>query len=215
MADVALKIEKRSNFGKSEAKRIRNTGKIPAVIYGEDQETTPLLLDRHAFEMMLKQHHTLVHLDLEGNSIDTIVRDIQRHPVTGNILHVDFLTVKKGHKLTLSVSINYVGIAIGSKSGGIFQTVKNDVEISVLPKDIPDYIEVNISNLQIGDNIRLKDIVRENIEFLDDPEDVLCSVLAPKAVEEEEVEEEMEEEEAAEPEVITARDKDEEETDSE
>jgi large subunit ribosomal protein L25 len=215
MADAALKIEKRSDSGKVKARRLRKTGKIPAIIYGEDQETTSLMLDRHAFEMMLKQHHTLVHLDLDGTTIDTIVRDIQRHPVSGNILHVDFFTVKKGHKLTLSVSLNYKGTAIGTKTGGIFQSVKNDIEISVLPKDIPNYIEVDISHLEIGDNIRVKDILQDNIEFLDDPEDVICGVQAPRSIEEVEAEEELEEEESAEPEVITARDKDEEETDSE
>ncbi|HEM49489.1 MAG TPA: 50S ribosomal protein L25 [Caldithrix sp.] len=215
MADVALKIEKRIGFGKSQARRLRRTGKIPAIIYGEDQETTPLLLDRHEFEMMLKQHHTLFNLELDGKSVPSIVRDIQRHPVTGNVLHVDFLAIKKGHKLTLSVSVNYVGTAVGTKTGGIFQTNKNELNISVLPKDIPDFIEVDISNLEVGDNIRLKDISEEHIEFLDDPDDVLCSVQAPKAIEEVEEELESEEEESAEPEVITARDKDEEEKESE
>jgi large subunit ribosomal protein L25 len=211
MADIALKIEKRKSSGKAEARRLRRTGNIPAVIYGEDQETTSLLIDVHSFEQMLKQHHTIVELDLDGNTIQTIVRDIQRHPVTGNVIHVDFYTVKKGRKLTLSVSIKYVGTAEGTKTGGIFQSAKNDLSISVLPKDIPDYIEVDISNLEVGDNIRLKDIKEENFEFLDDPEDVLCSVVAPKAIEEEEEEEELEEEEDLEPEVITAREKDEEE----
>ena len=215
MADVGLKIEKRTNSGKAEARRLRRTGKIPAVIYGEDQETASLLLDAHEFEMMLKEHHTMVELALDGKTIKTIIRDIQRHPVTGNVLHVDFFTLKTGHKLTLSIPINYVGTAVGTNTGGIFQTVKNDVSISVLPKDIPDYFEVDISHLEVGDNIRLKDISKDNIEFLDDPEEVLCGVQAPKAVEEVEEEEELEEEESAEPEVITARDKDEEETDSE
>ena len=215
MTNVALKIEKREISGKAKSRRLRKTGKIPAVIYGEDQETTSLLLDAHDFEIMLKQHHTLIDLDLDGKNIQTIIREIQRHPVTGNIIHVDFFTVKKGHKLTLSVPINYVGTAVGIKAGGIFQTVKSDVYISVLPKDIPDFIDVDVSQLEIGDNIRIKDISKENIEFLDDPEDVLCSVQAPKAVEELVEEEELEEEETAEPEVITAREKDEEETESE
>ena len=218
MADSKLKIESRTHSGKAAARRLRRTGKVPAVIYGEDQETTSLLLDAHEFELVLKEHHTIVELELDGKLIRTIVRDIQKHPVTGNVIHVDFFTVKSGHKLTLSVDVNYVGTAAGAVTGGILQTVKNVVNISVLPKDIPDYIEIDVSELEVGDNIRIKDITRENIEFLDDPEDVLCGVLAPKAVEEEVVEEEgeegEEEEEAAEPEVITARVEDE-ESDSE
>jgi large subunit ribosomal protein L25 len=212
MADSKLKIENRMQSGKAPARRLRRTGKIPAVIYGEDQETTPLVVDLHEFELMLKEHHTIIELELNGKTIRTIVRDIQRHPVTGNIIHVDFFTVKAGHKLTLAVDIKYVGTAAGTKTGGIFQTVKNVLNISVLPKDIPDYIEVDITELEVGDNIRLKDVSVENVELLEDPEDVLCSVLAPKAVEEPVAEEEGEEEEeaAAEPEVITARDKEEE-----
>jgi len=209
MADLTLKIENRTKSGKADARRLRRSGKIPAIIYGEDQETTPLLLDAHEFQLMLSRHHTIVDLDLGGKAIKTIVRDIQRHPVTGDVLHVDFFTVKSGHKLTLSISINFVGTAAGAKVGGIFQTVKNEVEISVLPKDIPDYFEVDVSKMEIGDNIRIKDIAQENIEYLDDPEEVICRVQAPKAAEEE-AEVELEEEESAEPEVITARDKDEE-----
>lgn len=210
MADSKLKIENRKNFGKSETKRLRREGKIPAIIYGEDLQTKPLIIDAHDFELMLKEHHTIVELELDGKTVRTIVRDIQRHPVTGNILHVDFFTVKAGHKLSLTVDIKYVGMAAGVKVGGILQTIKTEVYISVLPKDIPDYIEVDVSNLEMGDNIRLKDIAQENIEFLEDPEDVLCTVQIPKAIEEEEEEEELEEEELEEPEVITAREKEEE-----
>lgn len=219
MADSKLKIENRSESGKAAARRLRRTGKVPAVIYGEGQETTSLLLDAHDFEQMLKEQHTIVELELDGKLTRTIVRDIQRHPVTGNISHVDFFTVKAGHKLTLAVDVNYVGTAAGTITGGILQMVKNTINISVLPKDIPDYIEIDVSELEVGDSIRIKDIARENIEILDDSEDVLCGVLAPKAIEEPVVEEEGEEgeeedEEAAEPEVITARSKDE-ESDSE
>ena len=222
MADSKLKTENRTDLGKAAARRLRRTGKVPAVIYGDGQETTSLLLDAHDFERMLKEHHTIVELELDGKLTRTIVRDIQRHPVTGNISHVDFFTVKTGQKLTLSVDVNYIGTAAGTITGGILQMVKNTVNILVVPKDIPDYIEIDVSELEVGDSIRIKDIIRENIEFLDDPEDVLCGVLAPKAVEEEVVEEEGEEgeegeeddEEAAEPEVITSRAKDK-ESDSE
>ena len=212
MADLTLKIENRANSGKADARRLRRTGKIPAVIYGEDQETIPLLLDAHEFELMLGKHHTIVDLDLEGKKIKSIVRDIQRHPVTGDVLHVDFFTVTSGHKMTLSISINFVGTAAGAKVGGIFQTVKNELNISVLPKDILDYVEVDVSKMEIGDNIRIKDLGDKDFEILDDPEEVICRVQAQKAVEEEEEGEELEEEESAEPEVITAREKEEDES---
>jgi len=212
MADLKLNIENRNESGKADARRIRRVGKVPAVIYGEDLETSSLVMDAHAFELIMKEDQSLIELDWEGKKHRAIVRDIQRHPVTGNILHVDFFLVKAGQKVTLSVSLRYEGKPSGVKEGGNFQTVKNELEINVLPKDIPDYIEVEISELEMGQNLRVSDIQAENFEILDDPDEVICRVEVPKVEEEvvEEEEEEGEEEESAEPEVITARDKEEE-----
>lgn len=208
MTGVKLDIEPRVDAGKANTKQLRRSGRVPAVVYGEGKEAKLLSLDAHSFEMMMKENHAIIELSFDGNKHQTIVREVQRHPVNGNILHVDFLEVKKGHKVTLSVNLHFEGKAKGEKEGGNFQTVKNEVEINVFPKDIPDFINIDISNLGLGENIRVKDIEHENFEILDDPEDVLCRVQEPRAVEE--VEEELEEEEAAEPEVITARESEEE-----
>lgn len=207
MAEEKLQVEKRSESGTRFVRRLRRTGRIPAVLYGGKKESAKLSLDRHEFELFLKKGHSVLNLVYDDQEKQVIVRDIQKHPVNGKILHVDFYELQKGHKLTLSVSIDFVGSPKALKEGGIFQTIKDELEISVLPKDIPDSIKVDISNLAIGDNLRVKDIQLENMEILDDPEDVICSIQIPRA--EEEIEAEEAKEEMLEPEVITARDKEE------
>lgn len=211
MAETILDVEKREEKGKANVRRLRRTGKVPAIIYGEVEQPLSVSIDAHTFEMMMKESHSIINLKLQGKDQQVIVREIQYHPVRGNVLHVDFMGVKKGQKITLAVDIHYVGKTAGEQEGGIFSTVKQEVNISVLPKDVPDFIEVDISGLEIGGALRVKDVQLENVEFLDDLEDVICRVELPR-VQEEVVEEDIEEEEEeAEPEVITAREKTEEE----
>lgn len=211
MAETILDVEKREEKGKANVRRLRRTGKVPAIIYGEVEQPLAVSIDAHTFEMMMKESHSIINLKLQGKDQQVIVREIQYHPVRGNVLHVDFMGVKKGQKITLAVDIHYVGKTAGEQEGGIFSTVKQEVNISVLPKDVPDFIEVDISGLVIGGALRVKDVQLENVEFLDDLEDVICRVELPK-IQEEVVEEDIEEEEEeAEPEVITAREKTEDE----
>jgi large subunit ribosomal protein L25 len=213
MKDSVLVAERRDNKGKADARRLRRAGKVPAIIYGEVDEPTSFTVDAHELDVFLRQGHSLISIKLDGKEQQAIIREIQRHPVQSNILHVDFLGLKKGHKITLSVPINFEGKAKGLNEGGLFFSLKNDVSIEVLPKDVPDEIIINIDDLGLNESLRVKDLEKENVAFLDDPEDIICRVEIPKIVEEptedEEAELEGEEEESAEPEVITAKDKEE------
>jgi len=209
MSDTILATKKRSETGKAHARRIRRAGKIPAVIYGEIKEPISFEIDAHEFELMFREGHSLVTLNIDGKEQQAVIREVQRHPVNSNFLHIDFMSVKKGHKLTMAISIDFVGSAKGSKEGGIFSEVKNELNIEVLPKDIPDTIEINIDDLEIGDAIRVEDLKTDTFEILDDPKDLICQVEQPRVEEESATDEDEDEEESAEPEVITARDKEE------
>ena len=99
MSDTILATERRSTTGKAHARRIRRAGKIPAVIYGEVKEPISLEIDAHGFEMMYREGHSLVTLDIDGKDQQAIIREVQKHPVSSNILHVDFMGIKKGHKI--------------------------------------------------------------------------------------------------------------------
>ncbi len=211
MSEMILNTEIREGSGKADAGRLRRAGRIPAIIYGEIENPTSVSIDAHELNIYLREKHALINLSLEGKNHRVVVRDIQYHPVKDSITHIDFLEVKKGTKISMSVPITFEGEPLGIKEGGILDKIKHELTISVLPKDIPDEIVVNIENLEIGDSIRVEDVEIGNFEISDDPNDVLCRVAHPKAevvVEAEEGEEE-EEEEMAEPEVITARDKEE------
>jgi len=208
MTESSIAVEKRAEKGKANVRRLRRSGKLPGVIYGEVEEPQPILMDEHQFELFLKKSHSLITLKLNGSEQRAVVREVQRHPVTGKILHVDFMVVRKGHKINMVVPVRLEGTPKGIKEGGRLYELTTDLNINVLPKDIPNEIVINIDDLSLGDTIRVKDIQLEGVEFLDDPDEVICRIEMPKIVEEEVEEAEEEgEEETAEPEVITAREK--------
>jgi large subunit ribosomal protein L25 len=211
MSESLLIAEAREGKGKSIARRIRRAGRVPAVIYGEVKQPLNIAVDAHDLEMKLREKVSLFNISLDGKEHPVIVRDIQYHPVKSNVLHIDFLQVKKGHKITMTVPIKLEGKPEGVKAGGILEELKREVTIEVLPKDIPDSIIVDISGLQMGDGVHVRDLLAENFEIQDDLDDFVCRVEMPRTAEE--TEEEMEEEEEmAEPEVITSKEKEESES---
>ena len=210
MSEMILNAEIREKSGKADARRLRRAGRVPAVIYGEIDTPTSATIDAHELKMLLREKHAVINLSLNGDVHRVIVRDVQVHPVNGSVLHIDFMEVKKGQKIIMSVPVRFEGTAKGVKLGGMLDIVKHEISISVLPKDIPGEIVVNIEDLDIGEAIRVSDLAADDIELMDELNDVLCRVAMPRGPEEEEaVEEDLEGEEAAEPEVITARDKEE------
>ncbi len=210
MSELKLVAEARTEVGKSVAGRLRREGKVPGILYGELKQPIPIALDAHDLAMGLREHYSVVNLNIDGKSYRCIVREVQYHPVNGKILHVDFMGIKANQEVEMEVPIEFVGKPAGVKEGGIFDEIKHTVDILVLPKNIPDVIEVNVDNLKIGDALRLKDLESDKYKILGDPEDVVCRVAAPHGVEEVAAEEEGEEE--AEPEVISkGKEKEEEE----
>jgi large subunit ribosomal protein L25 len=212
MSNVQLKAEIRDGSGKAHAGRMRRSNKIPCIMYGVDDTTVSLVVDSLEIEKMLSTSHSVIDLKYDGQVQGVVVRDIQYHPVKGNIIHVDFLRVKAGQEIKISVPIKFVGESAGVKLGGVFQELKSELAIITLPRHLPDKIEVDISELNVNDAFHVKDLVVENFTIEDDPTDTICSVVPPKKVEEpivgeeEEGEEvELEEEEATEPEVITTK----------
>jgi large subunit ribosomal protein L25 len=180
-----------------------------------------LALPRREFEKLLSETRSVFIVDYEDVEQRAVVREIQYHPVKGNMLHVDLIRVKAGQELTVSVPLKFTGNAEGVKMGGIFQSVRSELDITCLPKYLPNELEIDISHLEIGDSIHIRDLNFEHITINAEPERTVCSIVIPKKVEEllpETEEEEGEEEEAAEPEVIGAKDKkegEEEETEEE
>lgn len=207
--NATLKAALRSETGKGAMRRLRREGRIPAVVYGRGEETRPLSLDAHDFEMLTKHHSldtTIVELSIEGagrkgGKLRTLIAEVQNHPYKPQVLHVDFQQIHAGERVTVQVPIRLLGTPAGVRAGGVLQHVLHDIELECAVEEIPDAIEVDVSGLEIGDGVHVSELaVPENVEVLIDPERTVCTVAPPTVLEVEE----PEEEEAEEPELVGA-----------
>ena len=212
MADsLVLDAKKRTESGTSAARQLRREGNIPAVIYGHGRKPEPLTISQADFDktLALVRGTTVINLKVGGKTNQVLIREIQRHPTRSHVLHVDFLEVYKGESLVIQTPIHLIGSPDGVRNqGGILDQILRELEIRVLPKDMPDHIDVDVTELTVGDSIHVRDIDVPDAEVMVDPDATICSIVAPRVEEEEKLLEE-EEEEMAEPELI-GREKDEE-----
>jgi large subunit ribosomal protein L25 len=205
---ATLQAEKREATGKGAARKIRAAGRVPAVVYGQGGEAVAVTLDGHEALRLFQTisvENTLVDLSLDGESIQTLVREVQVHPLRPGLLHVDFYRVQKGVKLEVEIPIHLHGTPAGVKSqGGVLQQVIHDLLVLTLPSLIPESFEVDVSGLELGDSIHVADLdLPEGVEVQLEGDRTVCSVVIPRGLdvdEDEEAEDDLEE--GAEPERI-------------
>ena len=200
-----LNAEKRNETGKGIARALRRGDEIPAVIYGHGRAPEALKVSRAELEKVLAVAgaSTVVELKLGGKKLKTLIREVQRHPTRLDVLHVDFLEIHAGEKLTVRAPIKLVGSPEGVRSqGGVLDQVLRDVEIRVLPSKLPEFIELDVTSLTVGHSLHVSDIKVPDAEILDDPDSTVCTVVPPRVEIEPVVVIEEEEEEALEPELI-------------
>jgi large subunit ribosomal protein L25 len=185
MEKVNLKAELREGTGKGTARELRRKGKIPAIIY-KGGKSTPLMIDRKDILSILSSRageHALINLQIGGGKEKiAIIRDYQLDPVKGDILHADFFEISLKEKIKMTIPVFIVGKEpVGVKSkGGILQHIMRDVEIEGLPTMIPERLEVDASNLDVGDSIRVSDLaVKEGLRVLADVDEVIVSIVPP------------------------------------
>jgi large subunit ribosomal protein L25 len=188
MKTIELHVEKRASVGKNEARRHRAAGKIPAVVYGAGKPTVPISIDRRALSDAFRHgagENAIFLLRLAGSdqSRHAMIKDFQRDPVSRKPLHIDFVRVLMDTKIRVKVGIEVVGTAKGVKvEGGILDFVTREVEIESLPGNIPAHLPIDVSELSIGDALRVSQIPPvEGVEIVDDPEKVLVHVTHPTA----------------------------------
>ncbi|MCZ6600228.1 MAG: 50S ribosomal protein L25 [Acidobacteria bacterium] len=208
MSNFVIEVEERTAIGKNESRRLRRSGKIPAVLYGAGKRNFPVSVDPAHVEQILNSEagaNTLLDLKLKGPNTQrkAMIRAFQTDPVKGTVVHADFIRIEMDQKLELHVPVRATGVSPGVKEqGGVVEIVQRTLDVSCLPADIPEMIEVDISTLNIGDQVRLADLkALDNVEFLQPAETVVVTVVIPRVIEEE-VPEVEEVEEGAEPEVI-------------
>lgn len=214
MASARLSGSVRENRGKGVARSLRTSGRVPAVIYGHGREPQSLSIDTRELEKLLSHisaENTVIDLSVDGKSARTLIREIQRHPFKKQILHVDFQELVAGEKVIVRVPIVLMGVPAGVRmDGGVLDQTLRELEVEVDPANIPNHIEVDVTELTIGSSVHVSDItLPEGVEIVGDEDASVCVVSAPRAaVEETAVEAE---EVSAEPEVIRAKKPDEEE----
>jgi large subunit ribosomal protein L25 len=206
---ATLSAQPRSDIGKGKNRKLRATGRIPAVVYGHHEQTRKLTVDAHDFDRLLatvRVENTIINLSIEGERgpVKALVREVQTHPVRESVLHIDFYQIHADEAVTVEIPIRLLGTAAGVRAGGIMQHALIALEISCLPDNIPEVFEVDVSNLEIGDSIHVSDIaIPAGVEVQVDAERSVCSVIPPTVVPvEEAAAEAAAAEEAAEPEVI-------------
>lgn len=218
MQQVRLEAEKRSVSGKGAARGMRRAGQIPGVLYGRKNEVIPIGIDARGFQDFLHKYgeNAFINLEIADHGIENVmVKEIQRDPVSNQLLHTDLLRISMDEPITSSVSITLIGSAPGIREGGILEFPHRQLSLHCLPTALPNEIEVDISELEIDDRLSVADIsLPEEIEILDDPHTRIVAIVPPRVEEELEAEEGIEEEamvdEEAEPEVISRRSDDDE-----
>ena len=186
MAENVLSAETRSETGKGPNRRLRVSGKIPAVIYGKGRDALSVALDPKALETLLHKSgaglNTLIDLSVSGRTDTVLVKELQRHPVFGSYVHVDFFKVDLSQKITVSVPIHFIGKARGVEFGGILDHPLRELEVECLPRAIPEFVEVDVSALEIGQAIHVSELrLPEGVEVKTDPTLPVASVVLPAA----------------------------------
>lgn len=183
---MTIKAQAKQESGKGIARDVRNTGNIPAVIYGAGKKATPITMS--SYDLMIQMNKgnffsTVQTLEVDGKSEDVLVRDLQRHPVTDKIIHADFLRFnpKKAVKIKTPLILTGAAKSAGVKLGGVPQLVISSLEVSCLAKDIPTSITVDIEHLKVGESVRLNEItLPEGVKAVSTQNLSLASVVATR-----------------------------------
>jgi large subunit ribosomal protein L25 len=206
LEQIDLKALVRKTTGKGPARTLRREGRMPAVLYGQKTDSIMLSIDIKEFEQIVKKANIgslLLNLQIQNGKTLTrpaMIKELQTNPVTGAFLHVDFYEIDMQRKITVSVPVVTRGKSAGVEEGGMLQIVRRELELYCLPTAIPEAIKVDITDLEIGDAIHVREIaLPAEVELPEDVDFTVVTVLAPKIEEEVVAEEEIEEgEEAAE-----------------
>ena len=200
MEQIDLKAQVRKTTGKGPARTLRREGRMPAVLYGQKTESIMLSIDIREFEKIVKKANIgslLLNLQIQNGKTLTrpaMIKELQTNPVTGAYIHVDFYEIDMQRKIRVSVPVVARGKSVGVENGGLLQIVRRELELFCLPTAIPRAIEVDVTDLEIGDAIHIEEItLPADVELSEEADITVITVLAPKVEEEVVAEEELEE----------------------
>lgn len=186
---VTLEVSERGadQLGSRRVRRLRQEGLVPGVLYGKGH-TRAIVVDERSLRTALTGPsglHAIVDVVIEGQTTPhhAVLKDFERHPIRGTLTHVDFHEVRLDRPIQATVNVQFTGESPGSKQGGTVQQVTREVQVEALPTGIPEHVELDISSLEVGDTLRVEDLVPiEGVTFLDDPQVVLASCSIPRGI---------------------------------
>ncbi len=182
MKTIEIKGTQRADISKQEVKVLRDNGKVPCVLYGGEDQIHFSVLAFDFRDLIYTPQVHMVDLDVDGKKYLATLQDIQFHPITDAIRHVDFLLVIKDKPVTMSIPVKFTGASEGVKMGGKLVMKMRRVKVIASPDVMPDFIPVDISTMKIGGNIRVRDLNAANVTFLDSPNNVVVSVRMTRNV---------------------------------
>ena len=197
MKTLAISAKKRQNVGKTSTRALRNQGNVPCVLYGGEKQVTFYAHENDFRKLVYTAETFVVELDIDGSTIRAIMQDIQFHPVSEKILHIDFLEVFDDKPVTVSLPVILEGVPIGVKNGGNLMFRRPKIITKGLVSNLPDAITIDVEHLKIGMFVYIKDIEVEGVQFLAPLNSVVVGVKTARTAIEEEVDEELEEEEGS------------------
>jgi large subunit ribosomal protein L25 len=180
---------KRANLGKQQSKELRNESYVPGVLYGNGEQVhfySPIILFR---DLIYSPEVYEVDLNIEGTHYRAILQDAQFHPVNEMLLHVDFLQLQDDKPVKLDVPVNFVGTSPGVIAGGKLSVKLRSLKVKALPANLPDYVEVDISDLELGKSIKVSKVKSQNYEILTNPSSPIATVTIPRALKSAQMEE--------------------------
>lgn len=186
-SNISLAAQNRTEFGKNASRRLRAAGLVPVTVYGGGNDATSATVAKRDFAALIRHHgrNVIFTLDVEGSTGPVKISDVQIDPIKGFLVHADLMRISLTEKSKFEVKIKIVGEADGVKNfGGVLDVPTHSLEVRCLPMDLPSVIEVDVTNLGLGDHLSVKDLnLGDKVELLDDPNKVLVTVVAPKVEE--------------------------------
>ncbi|MQP24431.1 50S ribosomal protein L25/general stress protein Ctc [Flavobacterium sp. LMO8] len=181
MKSITIKGSERENVGKKATKAVRDAGMVPCVIYGGNQPVH-FVADERAFKDLVytPNAHTVV-VELNGTSYDVIMQDIQFHPVSDKILHIDFFQLSDDKEIVMEVPVKITGTSPGVLLGGVLRLNQRRLKVKALPKNLPDFVEANISELQMGNKLYVTKLEANNFKLMHPDNTVVCQVRISRA----------------------------------
>lgn len=179
---IAISGSRRENVGKRDAKELRYAGKVPAVLYGGKEQLHFAIYAPDLKDLVYTPEVNFVELDIAGSKVKAILQDIQFHPLTEKILHIDFLQLFDDKKLTMDIPVKLTGTSPGVKMGGKLVQKLRKLKVNALPNDMPQYVEVAMESLEVGKSVRVRDLKPVNYAITNVPEDTIVSVIMSRAL---------------------------------